>query len=147
MNVKQSVELKRPIGAARPFPWRCRHCGKTTVRMATIQYQVDAPYDGRSYAITIPELNIPVGSECGQKVVTEKVDEQIKSALRAHLRLMTPEEIRAGLNRINMTQNEVAARLGIAEATMSRWLGSSQIQSRAMDNFLRVFFSFPQIQD
>ena len=45
-----------------------------------------------------------------------------------------------------MTQKEAAERLGIAEATLSRWLNETQIQSRAMDNLLRIFFAFPQVR-
>ena len=45
-----------------------------------------------------------------------------------------------------MTQKKAAERLGIAEATLSRWLNETQIQSRAMDNLLRVFFAFPQVR-
>jgi transcriptional regulator with XRE-family HTH domain len=55
--------------------------------------------------------------------------------------------MRAALGRVRMTQKEVADRLGIAEATLSRWLNDAQIQSRAMDNLLRVFFAFPEIRD
>jgi hypothetical protein len=39
-----------------------------------------------------------------------------------------------GLERVNMTQEDAAERLGIAEAPWSRWLNHTQIQSRAMDN-------------
>jgi transcriptional regulator with XRE-family HTH domain len=45
-----------------------------------------------------------------------------------------------------MSQKEVAQRLGIAEATLSRWLHETQIQSRSMDNLLRVFFALPQVR-
>jgi len=46
-----------------------------------------------------------------------------------------------------MTQKEAAERLGIAEATLSRWLTDTQIQSRALDNLLRVFFAFPVVRE
>jgi len=79
-------------------------------------------------------------------VITEKVDAQIQAALRSHLQLLAPPEIREALARVGMTQKEAAQRLGIAEATLSRWLNETQIQSRAMDNLLRVFFAFPRVR-
>ena len=100
---------------------------------------------GALYSFTIPHLDAPVCQTCGQKVFTEKVDDQINAALRSHLHLLRPEEIRTALERVRMTQKEAADRLGIAEATLSRWLNETQIQSRAMDNWLRVFFAFPQV--
>ena len=77
---------------------------------------------------------------------TEQVDEQINVALRSHLRLLSPQEMRTALERVTLTQKEAADQLGIAEATLSRWLTETQIQSRAMDNLLRVFFAFPQVR-
>ena len=137
---------KRPVGAERPFPWHCRHCGKNQVTMTTTSYDAEVRHDGRLYTFTIPRLGVPACTACGEKVFTEKVDEQISEALRAHLHLLTPEEIRAALDRVGMTQKDAAERLGIAEATLSRWLNDSQIQSRAMDNYLRVFFDIPAVR-
>ena len=114
--------------------------------MGTASYDAEIRHDGRVHTFTLPHLHIPVCQACGEKVFTEKVDDQINAALRAHLHLLTPEEMRAALERVKMTQKAVAERLGIAEATLSRWLNETQIQSRAMDNFLRVFFAFPQVR-
>ena len=70
----------------------------------------------------------------------------MNDALRAHLNLLTPAQIRDGIKRVGMSQKDVASRLGIAEETLSRWLNEAQIQSRAMDNLLRAFFAFPQLR-
>ena len=80
-------------------------------------------------------------------VGTLEVDDQINAALRAHLHLLTPADMRAALARIGLTQKDAAERLGIAEETLSRWLNETQIQSRAMDNLLRAFFAFPAVRD
>jgi putative zinc finger/helix-turn-helix YgiT family protein len=143
----QLKEPKRPFGAERPFPWRCRHCGKSEVVMTTVRYDPEVRHDGRLYSFTIPGLDIPVCQACGEKVFTEKVDEQINAALRSHLHLLTQEEMRTALDRINMTQKVAVDHLGIAEATLSRWMTGTRIQSRAMDNLLRVFFAFPQVRN
>lgn len=68
-------------------------------------------------------------------------------ALRAHLKLLTPQQIRAAIDRVGLSQKAISARTCIAEATLSRWLNETQIQSRAMDTLLRVFFAFPQVRD
>jgi putative zinc finger/helix-turn-helix YgiT family protein len=115
--------------------------------MATVEYSAEAKHDGRSYQFTIPALEIPVCRDCGEKVFTEHTDRQIGEALRAHLQLLTPEQIENALQKLNFTQKEAAQRLGIAEATLSRWLNESQIQSRSMDKLLRVFFAFPQVRE
>jgi putative zinc finger/helix-turn-helix YgiT family protein len=145
MNANHS-QPKRPVDSDRPFPWRCRHCGKSQVVMTSINYDAEVRHDGRVHMFAVANLELPVCQVCGNKVFTEKVDDQINAALRLNLRLLTPDEVRNALERVNMTQREAAERLGIAEATLSRWLNETQIQSRAMDNLLRVFFAFPQVR-
>src|SRR5258708_39736752 len=103
MHPSQAKNSKHPSGAERPFPWGCRKCGKNEVVMGSVSYDAEIRHDGRVYSFTIPQLNLPVCHACGEKVFTEKVDDQISAALRAHLRLLSPEEIRAGLERLNMT--------------------------------------------
>ena len=114
--------------------------------MATTEYEAEVRHDGRLHTFTIANLKLPVCQKCGESVFTEKVDAQVNDALRAHLNLLTPAQIRDGVKRVGMSQKDVARRLGIAEATLSRWLNETQIQSRAMDNLLRAFFAFPQLR-
>jgi putative zinc finger/helix-turn-helix YgiT family protein len=146
MHPKQAEKTKRAPKAERPFPWRCRHCGKQEVVMATTQYNAEVRHDGRLHIFTIPRLELPVCQACGQKVFTEQVDAQVNNALRAHLKLLTPDQIRDGIKRVRLSQKNFAARLGIAAATLSRWLNETQIQSRAMDNLVRAFLAFPQLR-
>jgi len=146
MHADHEKASKRPFNGDRPFPWRCRRCGKTQVVMTTTSYDAEVRHDGRLHAFTIPRIDIPVCQACREQVFTEKVDDQINAALRSHLQLLTPEEMRTALRRINLSQKEAAERMGLAEATLSRWLNEAQIQSRAMDNLLRVFFAFPEVR-
>ena len=146
MPRKPTKKTKRAPNAERPFPWRCRHCGKEEVVLQTIEFQAEIRHDGRLHSFTIPALELPVCQACGEKVFTEKVDAQENEALRAHLKLLTPAQIREGIKRVGLSQKDFAARLGIAEATLSRWINETQIQSRAMDNLLRAFFAFPQLR-
>jgi putative zinc finger/helix-turn-helix YgiT family protein len=144
MNAKAK---KRSPNTDRPFPWRCRHCGKQEVVMATIRYDAEVQHDGRLHAFSIPRLEIPACQDCGEKVFTEQVDAQINKALHVHLKLLTAEQIRNCIQRVGMSQKEFANCVGIAAETLSRWLNETQIQSRAMDNLLRVFFAFPGVRD
>jgi transcriptional regulator with XRE-family HTH domain len=45
-----------------------------------------------------------------------------------------------------LSQKDLAERLGVAEATISRWETGAQIQSRALDNLLRVYFAVPEVR-
>lgn len=146
MDHQQNATTKRAPNIERPFPWRCRQCGKQEVAMATIEYQAEVRHDGKLHTFTIPQLEIPVCQACGARVFTESVDGQVNNALRAHLNLLTPDQIREGIKRVGLSQKEITSRLGIAEATLSRWLNETQIESRALDNLLRTFFAIPQVR-
>ena len=146
MPPKETKREKRPLGAQRPFPWRCRHCGKPQVVMSAASYPAEVRHDGRLHKFTISSLELPICQACDEKVFTEKVDLQIRTALRSHLNLLSPGQIRVALRRVNLSQKELSQRLGIAEATLSRWLNECQIQSRSMDNLLRVFFALLSVR-
>ncbi len=146
MHLKQAGKTKRAPRAERPFPWRCRHCGQQEVILTTLAYRAEVRHDGRLHSFVIPELTLPICQACGEKVFTEDVDCQVNEALRLHLKLLTPTQIHEGVKRAGMSQKEFANCLGIAEATLSRWLNKTQIQSRAMDNLLRIFMAFPQLR-
>ncbi len=137
---------KQPKNAQRPFPWKCRHCGERRVVMSQIDYDAEGRHDGRLHSFLVTKLELPVCESCGEKVFTGHVDRQINDQLRIYLRLLTPSQIRDALTRVGMSQKVAAERLGVAEATISRWLNETQIQSRAMDNLLRVFFALPTVR-
>ena len=111
-----------------------------------IDYPARINYDGRIVSFLAKDILIPICQNCGDKRFTLDVDDQINAALCAHLGLLTPQQIRAEIERLGLSQKQVAERLGIAEATLSRWVSKQVIQSRAMDNYLRVFFQFPEVR-
>jgi hypothetical protein len=137
---------KSPKDAERPFPWRCRHCGQTKVVPTRTDYSLDVRYDDRLIPIVAYGIDIPTCQNCGEKVITLEVDNHVNAALRQHLGLLTPAQIREGIERLGMSQKEVADRLGVAEDVLWRWANDFTIQSRAMDKYLRVFFRFPEVQ-
>ncbi len=119
---------------------------KVEVRPATIAYQARVKHDGRLYEIPIPELHAPRCAACGELIFGNDTDEQINLALRAHLGLLQAAEIRAGREKLGLTQRQLADTLGMASESISRWETGLLIQSRASDNLLRLFFEIPQVR-
>ena len=52
----------------------------------------------------------------------------------------------AAIARLRVPPKEVAERLGVPEETLSRWVDEFEIQSRAMDNLMRILFAFPNVR-
>jgi HTH-type transcriptional regulator/antitoxin MqsA len=135
----------------RPFPWRCPRClREDAVDLQTMPYTATIAHDGREYTLEIPEIQIPQCRSCKELILTHRVEERIRDALRpalrAHLHLLTPEQIRRGREALNFSQAKLAERLGVASETISRWETGNLIQSRAMDNLLRVYFAIPEVR-
>jgi hypothetical protein len=116
------------------------------VFLSTISYDAEVRHGGILHKFTVPNLEIPVCQECGEKVFTEKVDDQINVGLRRHLGLLSPEEIHFGIEKLGLTQSETAKGLEIEETTLSLWLAGSRLQSQAMDTSLRSFLNIPKTQ-
>jgi hypothetical protein len=80
MTLENGKPTKQPRGAEQPFPWRCNHCGKKAVNVATIEYTAQVRHKGRLCKFTVPDLRIPVCDACGERVFTEEVDRQVNNA-------------------------------------------------------------------
>jgi putative zinc finger/helix-turn-helix YgiT family protein len=129
------------------YPIRCIECGARSVRPKNIARTIEKAHDGRVYDLHIDDLPATVCENCGEVFFTADTDDAINSALRNHIGLLSPEEIRANLSALMLRQKDASEQLGIAEATLSRWLSGRMIQSRAMDNLLRWFFEYPELRE
>lgn len=141
---KPMTDASRSIG--RSFPWHCPKCRRKEVRPAVVSYQCEMAHDGRLHTVVVTDLTVPRCGHCGELVFNDGAEAQVRRALRTQLRLLTPEDIRAARTALGLSQKDLADRLGVAEATISRWETETQIQSRAMDNLLRVFFALPEVR-
>ncbi|MEP0842981.1 MAG: hypothetical protein HRF43_09745 [Phycisphaerae bacterium] len=109
--------------------------------------RVQKNHDGRLYDLYIPDLPVGRCGACGAFSYDQNSDDRVSAALREHLNLLTPEQIDRNIAELGLTLKEAAQCLGIAAETLSRWLSGAMIQSRAMDNLLRVFFACPQVRE
>jgi putative zinc finger/helix-turn-helix YgiT family protein len=136
-----------PRPAERKYPARCTECGAREVRPAVVRHTGQKAHDGRLHALVIPDLHVLRCGKCGELLFDSESDRQITAALRRHLGLLRPEEIRTHLDALSLNQKDFAARLGVAAETVSRWLTGALIQSRAMDNLMRLFFDVPAARE
>jgi HTH-type transcriptional regulator/antitoxin MqsA len=128
------------------FPLKCRTCREKAVVRAKLDYEAEVEHDGRAYRVKVPQLKVLKCDHCGAIVLDDEADERISDALRRAAGLLSPDEIRAGRNRLGLKQKEMAACLNVAESTLSRWETGGQIQQRAMDTLLRLFFDVPEVR-
>jgi putative zinc finger/helix-turn-helix YgiT family protein len=139
-----SPRAKRP--RSRQYPIRCGDCGSLAVGPAVVPYVAHKSHDGRVHTLKIRRLHVLRCTNCGELLFDLDADAQISAALRAKLELLAPDEIRTRIESLGLTQKAFAARLGVAPETVSRWASGALIQTRAMDNLMRVFFDIPRVR-
>src|SRR5437764_12161785 len=127
----------------RTYPKRCGKCGQRAMKLVTVPYATTIEHDGRAYRVEIPALTVPQCSHCHAISIDDEADQQISAAFRREAKLLSPEEIRQGREKLGLTQKQFANLLVVGEATVSRWETGAQIQQRAMDRYLRVCLPSP----
>jgi putative zinc finger/helix-turn-helix YgiT family protein len=142
-NMSISTDRKQ---TDRPFPWMCPHCLREDVFPDTIEYTTRVKHDGFVHEVAVPALCIPRCRACGEMVFTDRADDQVSDALRAQLRLLGPDQMVTNRTELGLSQEELASRLGVGVETIRRWETGAVIQSRAMDNLLRLYFGLPAVR-
>jgi putative zinc finger/helix-turn-helix YgiT family protein len=139
-SIQHSESMQEP---GKPFPWRCPECGKKEVRPAVVSHTSEIRHDGRLYTVKVPKLRVPRCKACGELIYDNDADDQIATALRRQLGLLSPEQIHKNRVQLKLSQRELAEHLGVAVETISRWENGVLIPSRAMDRYLRLYFGVP----
>jgi len=127
---------------ASDYPLPCSECGQERVYLDFIGYDAEVKHDGKLHTFHIPRLAVNKCNHCGEIYFDAVTSDEISSALREHLNLLSPHDIRVGIMSRGLNQKQFGEAIGVAPETISRWLSGAHIQSHAMDNLMRMFFAF-----
>jgi putative zinc finger/helix-turn-helix YgiT family protein len=130
----------------KPFPWMCPNCREKAVVPVQKDYLATAEHDAVAYDLTVKDIAVPTCSRCGQVIVTSDISQRVTSELRRLAGLLTPEAIRTKREGLGLTQSQLATALRVGVATLTRWETGMQLQSRAMDLLLRLYFDSPAVR-
>ena len=131
----------------KPFPWRCSNCQRQTVYGATVDYTGTMHHDMQEYTVKVDGLKTPKCTNCGQVLLDAEALEFLDAVFVRQLNLLTPDQIQEHRLKANLTQQGLAAALGVHEATVERLERGGQLQSRSLDNLLRLFFGLSQVRE
>jgi putative zinc finger/helix-turn-helix YgiT family protein len=130
----------------RPFPWKCGDCRQRAVYPARFAYACEFALDDERYTVSVPDLEAPRCQNCGAIVMIDTANERMDNAFRVKAGLLMPEEIRQRREALELSQEELARRLGVDAAALARWEDGAQFQPRALNNLLELFFSYPNVR-
>jgi len=132
--------------AARQYPIACHACRRGSVAPVSEDRTLNVRYDGALHSIRVPELPVRRCADCGAATFGIDTEDAIHRALRCHLNLLQPEEIRANRKALNLTQEQLAEAIGCAAESLSRWENGAIIQSRSYDRLMRAYFHLPALR-
>ncbi len=122
-------------------PRKCMYCRENQVVSTVLPTHVEEmEHDGRKYSVSLKNFRVHQCQNCRELVLDDSADGALSDALRKAAGLLSPAEIRQGRESLGYTQQQLADYLRISMYTLSRWETGAQIQQRALDAFLRLFF-------
>jgi len=136
--------------------WRCPSCRQRTLRRVKQTFAYEVSHDGRPpVTVRIPDLEVIActNPDCrpenpGDNIIhDEAATWRITEETYRQLGLLTPAEIRAGRERLKLTQQELQSLLGLGGNSLSRWENGHIYQARSMDTLLRLVFGLSTVVD
>jgi len=113
----------------------CPACGAK--KLTTHEKEYAFPYGSGAAEVELSaQVPVKVCRDCGFSFTDIAAEEACHDAICRHLGVMTPTQIRALREMLEMTQAEFAAATGLGEATLSRWERGTVIQNQGYDNYL-----------
>ncbi len=136
-------DAKNPARRMKPLPWKCGECGEKAIYLERIVYTTDRNYDGRMYALAIPDFEIGRCANCGHRIIPNESAEQIDDALRKKVGLLSPAQISENLAKGHVRMEALAEMLDVPSETIARWIDGCALQTIAQDKLMRLYFNVP----
>ena len=89
---------------------------------------------------------MPRCTKCGELLYDNDAFDQMYAALRTKVHLLTPEQIRDCRGGLGLSEQELGQRIGIEGELIFGFENGLRIQTRVVDNLLRVFFALPAVR-
>ncbi len=131
----------------KPFPWRCSNCGEKSIYEAILDYTTQMPHDRCEYTVRVSGLRAARCTNCGKVKLDVEALDAVDAAFRCQLNLLTPEQIHEQRLKTKLTSSDLASALGVEDFVVQQLEPGDQIQSRTLDNLMRLLFGLAQPQD
>jgi len=126
---------------------KCHGCGKPFERRFAPPHVERMKYDGARHEVLVEGMPQWQCVGCRITVTDDDSDTVVQDCLRRHIGLLTAAEIREARTTLGLTQSQLAALIGCAAESLSRWENGVILQSRSYDRLLRVVFQLPVVRE
>jgi putative zinc finger/helix-turn-helix YgiT family protein len=122
---------------------RCPTCNVGQLHFQIVTEHFPYEDDGKEIMVVAEDVPVDVcdNPECKEQLSGPEAARIRHMAICRALGLLTPGEIRAVRDHLNLTQAEFARLTRLGEATICRWERGRLLQNPAMDRYLRLIAS------
>lgn len=131
----------------------CEACGERVATRVQRDFEERVSHEGREPieirvqgvdTIVCGNPACPVDHPDRLKLLDDAATWRITEETARQLGLLTLSQIRAGRERLGLTQQELQELLRLGGNSLSRWESGAVYQSRSMDTLLRLVFDVPE---
>ncbi|HOO56567.1 MAG TPA: type II toxin-antitoxin system MqsA family antitoxin [bacterium] len=128
---------------------KCPFCGNKSFQKKHGDFHFTITDDGSNpdaleFETIIPDSDWEECPSCKEILLSKELDRQIENWQYTREGLLTPDELKQIRKEFGLSQVEIAKYLGVGEKSYTRWENRLSIQSKAMDNLIRLFYDDPE---
>ena len=128
----------------------CTACGNKSLvhKKGTFHFDVsdhETNPSAREFHIDIKNAEWDECEICGEQLLSKELDEALGRWQYTREGLLTPEEIKRVRLRHKLSQKRISEILGVGEKSYTRWENGLSMQTKAMDNLIRIFDMSPKL--
>ncbi len=124
---------------ATPIKLPCPECEEG--QLVSVIGNFETACDGQS--VIVPNVAMECCSSCAESFLTPEGSQQVAEHLAKVSGSLEPAELKAFLEKYELTHREAATILGIGEKNFSRWLSGKQRISTSMSRYIRTLLVHP----
>jgi len=125
---------------------RCPVCGEVALEHRQGDYVFHWPTEVSDEATSVfPHSEWAECTACGEKVLSEALDQRIEQEQYRVQGLLCPAEVREIRERTGLSQLQMARLLGIGDKTYARWEAGLTVQNKSTDNLIRLAADHPEL--
>lgn len=126
------------------YPCRLARRGGIMEHVVLPTYTTQLEHDNCQYHITVKNIPMCRCNVCGELQTPDTSFDLIVDEMRRMANLLTPDEVKAGREKLGLSEEEFGDIFNIGKATVERWERGGQIFNRATSDLMRVMFTLPE---
>jgi HTH-type transcriptional regulator/antitoxin MqsA len=124
---------------------RCAICGKDELVEKHGTFEFEWPTDISAKPSRFADATWCACGACGEEVLPAELIARVEAERYRLDGLLSPAEVLAVRKRLGLTQRDMSKLLGVGEKSYTRWELGLSVQTKSMDNLVRLADQHPEV--